>query len=151
RDTGDGKHVAFLRVSRQRKPKRLGRHGDPPLRNGRARAGGLSRHVDHVRLSRRRDVGEPAHLRHSLRFALARRSFRYALSFAGAPCSSSRVAASTLAFRIRLSPTRKVKMCDLSRRRQSSCVSMPLSETRILSLGARSASLSLVSSETLKS
>ncbi len=124
-------HVALLGVALADQGHGLGRHDDAALGAGGAGGDGLRR--------RRR----PCWRRRSCRDASA-------ASSAVTPNSRRRVAAATSASRIRLSPTRSVRMPAAARRSTSARVKMPLSPTTMRSFGTRGASSSDTASEVSK-
>ena len=122
-------HVALLGVAGEDE-RRASRAASPrgPRRPRRARSSALSPNVDHAGLAAAAEMGElpcAARRLHSAARGRRRRS----------RASSARVAAATSAWRIRLSPTRKVAMPTRREARESAGVKMPLSPTTMRSRG----------------
>ena len=143
-DAGDAcrtQHVALLGVAVEDHLQRCGQHGHRAFGNRRALGLRLGADVDHMRFAGSADMGEAA-------FCVSHGGGLAPLRLRAS--SSARVAASTSACRIRLSPTRKVAMPCRASRSQSAWVKMPLSDTSSRSAGTIAASRSEVSSEVLK-
>src|SRR6266700_4327719 len=139
-DPGGAQHVALLGVARHDQLERRFAHDDLAFGHRLAFGGGLGRYVHHARLATGVDMGEggargsglPRHQSVPVALMLASRE------------SSAFVAAATSAWRIRLSPTRKVEMPTRARRARSAGALMPLSPMTIRSRGIIGASRSLV-------
>src|SRR5690606_12285568 len=134
--TRNADHVALLGVTINDGSKSFGRHANETFGDRRALGIRLGTDVNHVGLAFGIQMGKAV-------FSVRHHSLAQA---AAARPSRLRVAPATSCWRMRLSPTRKLRMRTFSIRLQSSWVKMPLSPMIIRSMGTSGARRSEVAS-----